>query len=123
MSITYPTPTKTTTVQNIFCLLLGGALVLAGTSHLTWARTEFQAQAPHWVPLPIDLVVVLSGIVEILLELSLVFLAQQRVLVGWVVATFFVLVFPGNMAQYLNHADEHGRQVAGFAGYRAASSL
>ena len=108
MSITYPTPPKTTTVQNIFRFLLGGALVLAGTSHLTWARTEFQAQVPHWVPLPIDLVVILSGIVEILLGLSLVLLARQRVLVGWVVATFFVLVFPGNIAQYLNHADGFG---------------
>lgn len=82
--------------------------MLAGTSHLTWARTEFQAQVPHWVPLPIDLVVILSGIVEILLGLSLIFLARQRVLVGWVVATFFVLVFPGNIAQYLNHADGFG---------------
>ena len=82
--------------------------MLAGTSHLTWARTEFQAQVPHWVPLPIDLVVILSGIVEILLGLSLVLLARQRVLVGWVVATFFVLVFPGNIAQYLNHADGFG---------------
>lgn len=51
---------------------------------------------------------VLSGIVEILLGLSLVLLARQRVLVGWVVATFFVLVFPGNIAQYLNHTDGFG---------------
>ncbi|MPR33121.1 DoxX family protein [Salmonirosea aquatica] len=101
-------PTQTTTVQTIFRFLLGGALILAGTSHLTWARTEFLAQVPQWVPLNGDLVVVLSGIVEILLGLSLIFLARQRVLVGWVVATFFVLVFPGNIAQYLNHTDAFG---------------
>lgn len=104
----YLAPAKTTTVQNIFRFLLGGALILAGTGHLTWARTEFLAQVPQWVPLDRDLVVVLSGIVEILLGLSLVLLSRQRVLVGWVVATFFVLVFPGNIAQYLNHADGFG---------------
>ncbi len=101
-------PTKTTTIQNVFRYLLGGALLLAGTSHLTWARTEFLAQVPQWVPLNGDLVVVLSGIVEILLGLSLVLLAKQRVLVGWVVAVFFVLVFPGNISQYVNHIDAFG---------------
>ncbi|GHB65905.1 DoxX family protein [Persicitalea jodogahamensis] len=108
MFANYLVPVKTTTVQTIFRYLLGGALLLAGTSHLTWARTEFLAQVPQWVPLNKDLVVILSGIVEILLGLSLVFLARQRVLVGWVVATFFVLVFPGNIAQYLNHTDAFG---------------
>lgn len=108
MSTHYLAPTKTTTLQDIFRFLLGGALILAGTGHLTWARTEFLAQVPQWVPLDRDLVVVLSGIVEILLGLSLVLLSRQHVLVGWVVATFFVLVFPGNIAQYLNHADGFG---------------
>jgi uncharacterized membrane protein len=102
------TTQPTTTVQTVFRYLLGGTLILAGTSHLTWARTEFLAQVPQWVPLDGDLVVILSGIVEILLGLSLVFLARQRVLVGWVVAAFFVLVFPGNIAQYLNHTDGFG---------------
>ncbi len=108
MSIFDPALRKTSKVQTFFRLLLGGFLLLAGTSHLTWARTEFLAQVPEWLPIYRDLVVILSGIVEILLGLSLVFLARWRVLAGWVVATFFVLVFPGNIAQYVNHADGFG---------------
>ena len=95
----------TTTAQNIGRILLGLMLAFAGVSHLTWSRTEFLAQVPQWVPLNADLVVVLSGIVEIMLGLSLLFLARRRVMVGWVVAAFFVAVFPGNIAQSLNHTD------------------
>lgn len=108
MSIFDPMIRKTSSMQTFFRLLLGGFLLLAGTGHLTWARTEFLAQVPDWLPIDQGLVVILSGIVEILLGLSLVFLARWRVLVGWVVATFFVLVFPGNIAQYLNHTDGFG---------------
>lgn len=98
----------TTTVQNIGRILLGLMLAFAGISHLTWSRTEFLAQVPHWVPMNADLVVVLSGIVEIMLGLALLFLVRQRVMVGWVVAAFFVAVFPGNIAQWLNHTDAFG---------------
>lgn len=44
---------------------LGGVLLFAGTGHLTFARREFQAQVPSWVPLDADLVVVASGVVEL----------------------------------------------------------
>lgn len=88
--------------------LLGLFLLAAGIGHLTWARVEFSAQVPNWVPLNKDLTVVLSGIAEIALGGSLVFLNKQKVTVGWVVATFFVLVFPGNIAQLLNHKDAFG---------------
>ena len=35
-------------------IALGAALVFAGTSHLTFARQEFQAQVPGWVPVDDD---------------------------------------------------------------------
>lgn len=99
---------KPTTVQTAFRIILGLFLLSAGIAHLTFARKEFQAQVPPWIPLNPDLVVVLSGIVEILLGLSLIILIKQRVKVGWIVAAFFVAVFPGNIAQLVEHRDAFG---------------
>ncbi|MEO5977071.1 MAG: hypothetical protein ABIS36_04620 [Chryseolinea sp.] len=99
---------KTSLTQNIARLLLGTFLVGAGIGHLTWARQEFQAQVPPWVPMNTDLVVILSGIVEILLGGSLLMLKRYRIKVGWVAAIFFLLVFPGNIAQFANHRDGFG---------------
>jgi uncharacterized membrane protein len=99
---------KTSTAQTIVRMILGVFLFSAGVGHLTVLRQEFQAQVPTWVPLSPDLVVVLSGVVEIVLGASLLFLARQRALVGWVVAAFFVAVFPGNIAQLVEHRDAFG---------------
>ena len=96
------------TVRNIFRILLGLMLAYTGISHLTWARQEFLAQVPDWVPLGGDLVVVLSGVVEILLALGLIALPRYRVIVGWAVALFFVLIFPGNISQFVTHTDAFG---------------
>jgi uncharacterized membrane protein len=95
-------------MQNIFRILLALFMIGAGISHLTFSRIEFQAQVPDWVPLNKDLVVVLSGIVEIVLGLALLLWKKQRVKIGWALALFFVLVFPGNVAQYLNGTDAFG---------------
>lgn len=89
-------------------LLLGAALMFAGTGHLTFARAEFQAQVPSWLPLDVDFVVLASGIVEIALGLLLIFVRRKRQLVGWVVAAFFLAVFPGNLHQYFSHTDAFG---------------
>ncbi|MCU1482050.1 MAG: putative rane protein [Subtercola sp.] len=89
-------------------LLLGSALAFAGISHLTRARQEFQAQVPPWVPVPADTVVVASGVVEIALGAALIALPKQRVTVGWVVAAFFVAVFPGNISQLVTHTAAFG---------------
>ncbi len=99
---------QTTTIQNIFRILLALFMVYAGVSHLTFNRVDFQAQVPDWVPLSKDLVVILSGIVEMLLGLGLVFWKNQRVNFGWALAIFFVLVFPGNVAQYMDGKDAFG---------------
>ncbi|MBW6492804.1 MAG: hypothetical protein K0B15_16600 [Lentimicrobium sp.] len=99
---------KTHWIQSIFRIILGLGLLFAGISHLTFSRLEFVAQVPQWVPLAVDLVVVLSGIVEIILGLSLVFLKKWNSLAGWIVAIFFVMIFPGNIAQYVNQVDAFG---------------
>lgn len=99
---------KTTLTQNIFRILLAAFMIYAGFSHLTFNRIDFQAQVPDWLPLSKDLVVILSGIVEITLGLGLAFWKNQRVQFGWALALFFILVFPGNIAQYLEGTDAFG---------------
>jgi uncharacterized membrane protein len=98
----------TTLTQNIFRILLSIFMVYAGFSHLTFNRVDFQAQVPDWLPLSKDLVVVLSGIIEMTLGLGLAFWKKERVTFGWALALFFVLVFPGNIAQYLDQKDAFG---------------
>jgi uncharacterized membrane protein len=94
--------TEPTTTQRVVRVLLGAGLAVAGLAHLTWARSEFLAQVPGWVPLDADLVVVLSGVVEIVLGAALVLLPRHRVILGWVTAAFFVAVFPGNISQFVD---------------------
>ena len=89
-------------------VLLGAFLLFAGIGHLTVAREAFQAQVPTWLPIDVDFVVVASGVVEILLGLSLLVLWRWRVPVGWVVAAFFVAVFPGNISQFTTGTDSFG---------------
>jgi len=97
-----------TTAQHALRILLGAALLIAGLGHLTWARTEFLAQVPSWVPVDADLVVVASGVVEVLLGVALVVWVRQRVVLGWVTAAFFVAIFPGNIAQFVEGNDGFG---------------
>ena len=89
-------------------IALGGALLFTGTAHLTSARETFQAQVPSWLPLDPDLVVVASGIVELALGAALILLPRHRVAVGWIVAAFFVAIFPGNISQYVTGTSAFG---------------
>ncbi len=89
-------------------VILGLALGYAGIGHLTNNRQEFQAQVPTLLKDYADFVVVASGVVEICLGLALVGLWKYRVQVGWVVAAFFVAIFPGNISQYVNGVDAFG---------------
>ncbi len=95
-------------LRNATQLLLGAALTYAGTTHLTTSRQEFQAQVPDWVPLSADFVVIASGIVEIALGLSLIILWKYRIQFGWITAAFFIVIFPGNISQYVNGIDAFG---------------
>jgi len=79
---------------------LGVVLLIAGVGHFASAD-EFLAQVPPWMPAP-EAVVAISGVIEIALGLALIAApARWRPLVGWVVAAFFVIIFPGNIWQFL----------------------
>jgi uncharacterized membrane protein len=89
--------------------LLGGALVFAGISHLTFARKAFRAQVPAWVPLGKDETVIYSGMVEIALGSALLLAREKhQPTVGRIVAAFFAAVFPGNISQYRQRRDAFG---------------
>ena len=87
---------------------LGTAMVGAGLLHLTVAREEFQAQVPEWFPVGDDLTVVASGVVEIGLGAAFVAVPSRRRTVGLLLAAFYVAIFPGNVAQYVEHTDAFG---------------
>ena len=99
---------KTSLIRDIFRILLAVFMIYAGFSHLTFNRIDFQAQVPDWVPMSKDLVVILSGIVEIIMGLGLALWRSKKVEFGCALAIFFILIFPGNIAQYLDGKDAFG---------------
>ncbi|MCM3662189.1 hypothetical protein M3148_14485 [Georgenia satyanarayanai] len=96
------------TLRTVARLALGAAMIGAGVGHLTVLREEFQAQVPNWFPLDEDFTVLASGVVEIALGAVFVALPRHKRVIGAVLAVFFVLVFPGNVAQYLEAKDGFG---------------
>jgi uncharacterized membrane protein len=95
--------------QKFARIVLGGALIVAGVSHLSFARKEFQAQVPDWVPLEKDETVVLSGIAEIVLGVALTLAGEKRKeAVGKMAAGFFTAVLPGNISQYTHDRKAFG---------------
>ena len=99
-------------IKKLLQLCLGAFLTSAGSSHLGSNRKEFLAQVPTWLPLNADFVVIASGLVEIALGISLItttfIFTKYRRQVGIAVAVFFILIFPGNINQYLNQIDAFG---------------
>jgi uncharacterized membrane protein len=99
-------------IKTLLQTLLGAFLLSAGASHLGSNRTEFLAQVPTWLPLEADFVVVASGLVEITLGALLIttalILKRFRSVVGLLAAVFFILIFPGNINQYVNQIDAFG---------------
>ena len=99
-------------IKTLTQLGLGAFLLSAGISHLESNRTEFLAQVPTWLPLDPDFVVVASGLVEITLGVLLIttalILKKYRGVIGLVTALFFILIFPGNINQYVNQIDAFG---------------
>jgi uncharacterized membrane protein len=79
-------------------VLLGLFMTFAGISHLTFARDEFRAQVPPWVPVPVDVVVLASGVVEIALGASMIVATKRRAVVGLLLAA----------AQWVHHRDAFG---------------
>ena len=96
-------------VRTVSRWVLGAVLIIAGLAHLFWSRTTFQAQVPGWLPFSKDFVVIASGIVELLLgALLLAIPSRLRPQLGLVVAGFFVVVFVGNISQFVTHTDAFG---------------
>ncbi|MBN7810967.1 hypothetical protein J0A68_08375 [Algoriphagus sp. H41] len=98
-------------LKTILRITLGTFMVVAGVGHLTFQREEFQAQVPRWLPSDprfMDFVVLSSGVVEIALGLAMIFWTKKKAKVGLALAIFYVLVFPGNISQYMNSIDAFG---------------
>jgi len=97
------------TAKKIARVVLGGTLIFAGISHLTFARRAFRAQVPDVIPLKKDDTVLYSGMAEIALGSSLVLTNEKyQETVGRVAAAFFTAVFPGNIAQFANRRSAFG---------------
>jgi uncharacterized membrane protein len=78
----------------------------AGVGHFTNAE-EFLAQVPPYLPAP-ELLVTISGVVEIALAVALVVLPRWRRAVGFATLLFLLAVLPGNIAQYTEARDAFG---------------
>jgi len=99
---------KTTTLQNVFRVILGIAMLYIGIGHFTFSRIEFQAQVPTWLTNEenlIDFVILASGIVEIILGALMIWGGKLKVKTGIALAIFYILIFPGNINQYVNGID------------------
>ena len=99
---------KTTIIQNIFRVLLGSIMLYIGIAHLSFRRIEFQAQVPTWLTTDkglMDLVVLISGYVEIAFGILMILGGKLKVKTGTALGVFYILIFPGNINQYINEID------------------
>lgn len=102
---------KTNVTQNILRVLLGAFMLYAGIGHLTFLRTAFQAQVPTWITTDesfMDFIVLASGVVEIIFGVLMIFGGRLKIKTGLLLAIFFILIFPGNINQYVNQIDSFG---------------
>jgi uncharacterized membrane protein len=60
----------------------------------------------------------ISGIVEIALGICILLMPKKTVPLGWIVAAYFVLIFPGNISQYVNQKDALGLDTDKLRMYR-----
>lgn len=96
----------TSVLQDLARWVLAAFLAFAGVGHFVSVEA-FAAQVPTWAPYP-TAVIYVSGVVELILAIALVRAKRRRALVGWIVAAFFVVVFPGNISQFATQTDAFG---------------
>ncbi len=102
-----PALAPTSPLRAVVRLALAAFFAVAGIGHFV-ATESFQAQVPPWMPAP-DLVIQVSGVLELGIALTLAFApGRWRPLVGWAVAAFLVAVFPGNISQFVTGTDGFG---------------
>jgi uncharacterized membrane protein len=105
-----PDPTAGRVARGMVRWLLVALLGVAGAGHLV-AGEAFRAQVPPWMPWP-EAVILVSGLVELALAAALALAPRhRRPAVGWVVGAFFVVVFPGNVSQYLTGTAAFGLET------------
>lgn len=92
--------------RNIVRYSLAAFMAFAGINHFT-SVSSFKAQVPPFLPNP-ELVIYVSGVIEIGLALALIVLKKYRVLTGFALATFYLVIFPGNISQFLTHTSAFG---------------
>jgi len=96
---------KTNILQNIIRILLGLTMIYIGIGHLTFLQIDFQAQVPTWLTTRkdlIDLIIITSGIIEIILGFLMLVGGKLKIKTGISLAIFYVLIFPGNINQFVN---------------------
>ncbi len=102
---------KTGITQNFLRILLGTFMLYAGIGHLTFLREAFQAQVPTWITTDkmfMDFVVLASGAIEIIFGILMILGGKLKVKTGIALAIFYILIFPGNINQYVNQIDSFG---------------
>lgn len=95
-------------IKFVLRVLLALVLLYAGVGHLSFAREKFELVVPDYLAFSqgfVDFLVLGSGVVEIILALALLLVRKRLPVVGWMLAVFFVLVFPGNIHQYIHGID------------------
>ncbi|MDG3581962.1 MULTISPECIES: DoxX family protein [Galbibacter] len=75
-------------------------LVFTAIGHFAFGK-GMQQMLPDFIPYRFE-IVILTGIMEICLAIGLLF-PQYRIIVGWMLIAFFVLVLPANIYAALNH--------------------
>jgi uncharacterized membrane protein len=98
-------------IKIVLRIILGIFMLYAGIGHLTFLREEFYAQVPKWLILGegfMDFIVIASGLLEIIIGGLLIIGGKFKIKTGITLAIFFVLVFPGNINQYIYSIDAFG---------------
>lgn len=99
-------PLSNAGLRHVARVVLGAFLLFAGFAHLV-SPGPFEAQVPPWFPAP-GATILVSGLVEIALGIALIVARRHRATVGWLAAAFFVVIFPGNISQFLTGTDAFG---------------
>ena len=86
--------------------LLAAGLLFTGTMHFI-ALDAFRMLVPPWLPAP-DLIVWSTGVAEIAFAVLLVLPMRSRAGVGYALAIFLLLIWPGNIYQALSGVDTFG---------------